>query len=554
MDPAKAATLQEVLASLDVEHEGMTFTSKPESPFMSYVQLSQRAAASGGALADAGLAPGDRVLLVLPDERDFLESFFGAIWTGAIPVPLFPPFMLAQLATYVEHIRRIAKQCEASALVTIAEVAELLNDTDGIPRCVTWSQPEPDHPLPPPYSADPDDIAFIQYTSGSTSKPKGVVSTHRCLLDNVLAFARHMRLHPDRDRGVSWLPLYHDMGLIGGAMLPLLLQGSISYMTPLEFARHPTTWFDLLHETHGTITFAPNFAYSLISRRAGEEQLETWDLSRLRIAGCAAEPIRPEVLREFERRFAAAGLSPTALLPCYGLAEATLAVTMSEISGRWRSLAVSEREFTRSGIAKPVASEDKDALELVSCGRPLPSYRVRIGGADGDPAAPGCQGEIEVRTPALTTGYFESPEATRAALRDGWLRTGDLGLLHEGELFVTGRSTDMLIVNGRNVHPQDVEWRAAEIEGVRAGSVVACGSSGQLGEEVVLVLERAGAVAIPDLTRRVAAHVATECRVPVADVIVVARGSIPKTTSGKLKRNDTRAKYERGELTVLAQT
>lgn len=546
MTSAPPSTLQEMVLGLDHESRGMTFGGAENLP-VTFAELAVRAREVAGGFLGAGAKPGERVILVLPDEREFVEAFLGAVVAGLVPVPLFPPFMLAQLDSYLSHTERIVGQCESKLIVTIPEIAQVLDGAMTERRCISMAELQLDQDVALP-RVKPDDMAFIQYTSGSTSDPKGVVNTHRCLLDNVADFADHMRLDPERDWGVTWLPLYHDMGLIGGVMLPALRQGSVWFMPPLQFARHPTSWFDLIHEVRATTTFAPNFGYGLVTRRATDEQLEGWDLSCLRIAGCAAEPIRPDVLRAFERRFAPAGFSEKALLPCYGLAEATLGVTLSEIDAPWGTHRLdAERLRTDGVVGEP---EDGEVLEVVSCGRPLPSYRVRIVDEAGRPVGENREGEIEIQTPCLTSGYYRDPDATAEAIRDGWLATGDLGFQRDGELYVTGRSKDVLIVNGRNVHPQDVEWCAAEVDGVRPGNVVACPQPTEEGEEVLIVLEASVQDGHEEVRRRVAAYVRSQCRVPVAAVVVLEKGTLPKTTSGKLRRRATREAYERGDLAV----
>jgi fatty-acyl-CoA synthase len=552
MSSTPTATVRAMLETLNSNDMGMTFNCRSAPRFVCHGALGEQIRARGTAFPGMSCRHGDRIVLILPDEQQFIETFFGAIWAGAVPVPLFPPFLLAQLDNYLEHIKRVAAQCDSRMIVTTPEIVALLNQADSSMRCVSFAdlEPNPASRLP---RVRPNDIAFIQYTSGSTSTPRGVVVTHERLLANTIAFAEYMDIDAERDRGVTWLPLYHDMGLIGGAMMPLLKQGSVWYMQPLDFARNPTSWCDLINDMRGTLQFAPNFAYGLLTRRVSDEQLDGWDLSCWRIAGCGAEPIRPEVMRAFETRFARSGLRRTALLPCYGLAEATLAVTLSDPSTRWRSIRI-DSECLRQEGRVVLAEESRATIEVVSCGRAIPAHEVRVADESGRALRDGMEGEVEVRGPCVMERYFADIAASRAALRSGWLHTGDLGFILDDELFITGRRSDLLIINGRNVHPQDIEWCAAEVAGVRQGNVVACGRPGRDGEEVVLVLEPSSAAEdIHALSARVASRVRAECRVPVADVVLLKKDTLPKTTSGKLRRKATREAYEQQRLSVFPE-
>lgn len=545
-------TVQEVVRGLDNDERGMTFDSRSAPRFVPFTNLGQEIRRTGAAFSGAGIMPGDRVILILPDEQQFILAFFGALWTGVVPVPLFPPFLLAQIDTYVEHVRRVVQQCNATSILTIPEIADLLHASDPSLSTLGFDDLPAQDEIDPP-SVTGRSLAFIQYTSGSTATPKGVAVTHRALLMNTLAFVRHMQIDPEYDRGVTWLPLYHDMGLIGGTLMPLLLQASVWYMPPLEFARQPLAWCELIHEVRGTIQFAPNFAYSFLTRRATEEDLERLDLSCWRIAGCGAEPIRPEVMRAFERRFAPTGLRPTALLPCYGLAEATLAVALSDHDRPWRCLHLDAERLRRSGIVVQCDANAASAAELVSCGRAIPDHEVRIVDKSGGPLTEGHDGEVEVRGPCVMTHYYDNLKATEQVLRDGWLRTRDRGFIYEGELYVTGRTADLIIVNGRNVHPQDIEWCVAAIDGVRQGNVVVFGNETAESEDVVVVLECSQDTDIEALTRLVKTTVRAQCGLAVADVLVLEKGTLPKTTSGKLRRRATREGYEAKRLSTLQE-
>jgi fatty-acyl-CoA synthase len=442
-------TLHRVIGDLRRADRSMTFIGSAQATQFSYEELGVDVRRTAGALRACGCQPADRVVLILPDGEQFLHAFFGAIWAGIVPVPLYPPFLFQQIDAYVGHVRRVVDQCGAKLVVTSGPVAALLGARDADMPLIGYEElPAGDEEAPA--RAEGRSMAFIQYTSGSTSTPKGVVVTHRGLLTNAERLSAHMRLDADRDRGVSWLPLYHDMGLIGGMLVPLMLQAAVWYMSPLDFVQRPSSWCDLIHETRSTVQFAPNFAYRLLAQRASDEELDRWDLSAWRVAGCGAEPIRADVIRGFQARFARAGFRPEAMLPCYGLAEATLAVTLADLATPLRALTVDAETLRRAGLAVPIGDGAAAGTELVSCGKPLPEHHVRILSGSGVSLDDGMEGEIQVAGPCVMAGYFDDRQATAAALQGGWLRTGDLGFLFEGELYVTGRSKDVIVTNGRN--------------------------------------------------------------------------------------------------------
>jgi fatty-acyl-CoA synthase len=369
------------------------------------------------------------------------------------------------------------------------------------------------------------DTAFLQFTSGSTAEPKGVIVTHGNLRANTAAILAGIGGSPERTVGVSWLPLYHDMGLIGFVLTPLLQGLDVVLLPTMSFLRRPRSWLDAVHRYRGTITFAPAFAYALATRRATEEDLATWDLSSLEVAGCGAEPIPPGVLESFTELFARhCALSETAVLPAYGLAEATLAVTMKPLGSKVRT------------------SPWQDG-EVISCGVPLPGVGVEVRDGDGRPVPDGEEGEICVRGPSVTPGAV----GPRGGRLDGELATGDLGFVRDGELHVTGRIKDLLVLAGRNLHPQQLEWAAGEVAGVRRGGIVAFSVPSARGERAVVVVEAAEADPA-GLPVAVKARVRDELGVVVSEVTCVPRGTIPKTSSGKLRRAEARERWLAGTL------
>jgi fatty-acyl-CoA synthase len=408
----------------------------------------------------------------------------------------------------------------------------------------------------------PDDLAFLQFTSGSTSLPKGVMVTHGSLAANCKAIIIDgLNADGKIDKGVSWLPLYHDMGLIGFVLAPLTAFVPVVFIPTLSFIKNATLWMETIHKHRGTISFAPNFAYALVSKRARAEQLARWDLSCMRVFGCGAEPINPETMRSFVTQFAAAGLKQSALLPCYGMAEATLAMAFIPLEEPLRTDRIDAEAYHARRVAAPAQAgathEQGDApagphfLEVVCCGKTFPGHGLSIRDDDGNELPERTVGEICFRGPSVAAGYFNNPEATKAAGMgpggSGWLRTGDLGYLAGGEVFISGRLKDILILNGRNYYPQRIEWLVEEVPGVRKGSAVVFSRPGKSSEEVVVVFEGRSAE-VEALKAAITAKVSEELQLQVADVRMVAPGALPKTSSGKLQRRKTRDQYLAGTL------
>jgi fatty-acyl-CoA synthase len=543
-----ATTLAEVVDGLEGDERGYAFLGPDGERRLTFSELRDEARAAARALLAAGLSPGERVLAVLPDQHDFVRLFLGAQLAGVVPVPAYPPFMLAQLDAYLASLGRVAQAAGASALVAPPELHELLGRARPGLRLLDPAELAGDPAGPALPRVRPEDVSFLQFTSGSTAEPKGVVVTHRSLLANARTIDAHLRLDGTRDRAVSWLPLYHDMGLIGFVVVPLLDRVPAWYVPPLDFARRPQVWCETIDRVGGTIAFAPNFAYALVARRARDEELARWDLSSWRVAGCGAEPIQPAALRLFCERLAPAGFDPRALLPCYGLAEATLAVTLTPLRRGLRTARVAADGLRRDGVAT-AACDGEPALELASCGPVVAGHELRVAGRDSRSLPDGREGELWVRGPSVTAGYFADPERTAEGFRDGWLRTGDLGFVAGGELYVTGRRKDLIVVRGRNYHPQDLEWCAGEVRGARRGNAVAFACPGRGGEEAVaLVVERRPGADPAALAEAVRERIAEQLGLRLHETVVVERETLPKTSSGKLRRAETRARYLAGLL------
>jgi fatty-acyl-CoA synthase len=531
----------------------------------SFDAVSREAFRRGGHLLARGLRRGDRLGLVIPEGDEFVLSFLGALAAGVVPVPMYPPLAFGKLDAYIDTTAHILRAAGARQLLTTRKVQavlwSLVDKVAGLESLFTAESfaGEAGAPPPDPDALKPSDTAFLQFTSGSTAAPKGVVVTHSGLMANTRAIIREL-LHagPD-DKGVSWLPMYHDMGLIGFVLAPLLGPTPVVYIPTLDFVKHPTIWLDTVAKHRGTITFAPNFAFALATRRTPERKLAALDLSCIKALGCGAEPNHPATLRAFLERFAPTGLRPQAILPCYGMAEATLAMSFCALDEELVTDRVAPESYHAEGRAEAAAETpaggdagggDAGApLEFVSCGRALPGHTLVVVDEEGRELPERRVGEIVFRGPSVAAGYFDNREATAATFTAAGLRTGDLGYFAGGQLYVTGRMKDIIILNGRNYDPQTIEWQAAEVPGVRKGNVVAFSRPGAATEELVVVAEtkeppeRQGALAAA-----VKERVQEQLFLPVADVLFLEAGALPKTSSGKLQRRKTRAQYLDGTL------
>ncbi len=426
-----------------------------------------------------GLQPGQAVAIMLPTGRDYLFSFFGILMAGGIPVPLYPPARPAQIE---EHLRRhvgILDNCRAAMLVTIPEaktVALLLrSQVESLQRVLMPGDLAGGDAGFTPLPANPGDIAFIQYTSGSTGNPKGVVLTHANLVANIRAMGEAVQASSS-DVFVSWLPLYHDMGLIGAWFAALYHGFPTVLMSPLAFLSHPSRWLWAIHRHRGTLSGGPNFCYELCLKRIEEAELEGLDLSCWRYAFNGAEPVSPNTLAAFERRFARYGLPANALQPVYGLAEASVGLAFPAPGTHYRIDRIDRAAFQNQGVARPAAPADTDALELPGCGRVIAAHHLRVVDAAGVELADRQEGRLQFKGPSATSGYFRNPEQTRKLFDGAWLDTGDLAYLADGELYLSGRAKDVIIRGGRNLYPYELEQAVGALPGIRKGCVAVFGS------------------------------------------------------------------------------
>ena len=542
-------TLPEALAQGARGDAGYCFAGDGDR-WRTYADLQQAALRAAASLLASGLRRGDLVGLVLPDAEQFLTTLFGASMAGLIPASIYPPSTTSDLPRYLELTTGILRASGARAVVTSRALLPAFEDARS--RCpelaLILCADRFDAPI-----AEPDrqpvlsDIAFVQFTSGSTSSPKGVALTHANVSANIDAFLGPSAVAASADDlGVSWLPLNHDMGLVGMALGALYTGRSCVLLPPELFVRRPVEWLRAITRHRATVSFAPNFAFDLCVRRV--KDLSGLDLSSWRVAGCGAEPVHPPTLAAFAEKFAPAGFRDTSFLPCYGLAEHVLAATFPPRGRRPRIEVVSADGLTGPRVA--VANDDAGpSVALVSCGSALPGHRLQIVGEDGRPVGERHVGEILLAGPSVMLGYYKQDALTAQTIRDGWLHTGDLGYLSGGELFVCGRAKDLIIVNGRKYHPQDLEWAVDALGGVRRGRVVAFGAveSGHA-DRVVIVVEPSGTVAADVLTETIRREISSVFGLYVDDVAVVRSGTVGRTTSGKVQRALTKARYEAGEL------
>ncbi|RMG15621.1 MAG: fatty acyl-AMP ligase [Planctomycetota bacterium] len=531
---------QSILEALEASrHGGVRLAGGAGEGRRSYGELAARARRLAGGLAAAGVGRGDRALLVLPTGQAFVDAFFGCSLAGTIPCQLSPPEGFGSARAFRARLAGLARQvgaacaiAEAQLHAAIAEAAPELRLLDPT-ELVTAPEVPPVRPAP----ADP---AFVQFTSGTTRTPRGVVVSQKALAANTEQIGRATGMRSEETVVVSWLPMFHDMGLVGW-LVSLFNDTEVVLSPPRSFLRRPVSWLRTISEWRGTHSPAPTFAYGYAASRVRDRELEGLDLSSWRTAFVGAEPIPADVLRTFAARFAPYGLAPETLLPCYGMAEATLALTFCPDDWPWNSVLVSRRAL-QAGHARPPDGED-DALEVVSCGVPLDPTEVWVEDAAGHRLGDDEVGEVWVRGPSLFSGYWgEAPRDPTAPFA-----TGDLGFVRKGELYVAGRKKDLLILRGENHHPEEVEWAAARVPGVRMGRCAAFTvPDPATGDERLCLLveaERRALLAPAELEVAIRRRVHEECGLAVEDLRLVGPGGVPVTTSGKVRRAAARARF-----------
>jgi fatty-acyl-CoA synthase len=505
-----------------------------------------------------GIKPADRIALVAETGAEFAACFFGAVYAGAWPVPLPLPTSFGGREAYVEQLGVQLKSCDPALFLYPAELADFGRQAAAAADVTARDWESLDSveaaagPLP---TGKPDDIAYLQYSSGSTRFPHGVAVTHRALLDNLRAHGIGLKIE-QADRCLSWLPWYHDMGLVGCFLSPIALQMTVDYLKTEDFARRPLAWLDMITRNPGTsLSYSPSFGYDICSRRMSSQTRaeDRFDLSRWRIAGNGADMIRPDVMQAFVDGFAQAGFEASAFCPSYGLAEATLAVSLMPPGEGIRLELVEENEL--SGCAPDDGQRPQRYRAVVNCGKPVSGMEIEVRGGAGEALPDRGIGKVFVRGASVMHSYFRDEESTRACLSaDGWLDTGDMGYMSGGYIFIVGRAKDMIIINGRNHWPQDIEWAVEQLPGFKAGDIAAFAITGPSGEETPAVLVHCR---VSDASERGRLRDEIRERVraitgisPVVELIPPR--TLPRTSSGKLSRVKARNLYLSGEIQPYA--
>ncbi|WP_439886622.1 AMP-binding protein [Pseudomonas sp. MBLB4123] len=526
-----------------------------EAEAIGYLALQQGATAVAAGLQQRGLEAGQRVALMLPTGRDFLFGFFGILLAGGVPVPIYPPMRLSQIEDHLRRQAAILDNAGASMLITVSEarlLARLLKpQVPSLREILGVAELAADGDRLRAVPRRADDLAFLQYTSGSTGQPKGVMVSHANLLANLRAMGTALRVSGE-DVFVSWLPMYHDMGLIGAWFGSLYYGFELVLMSPLAFLARPARWLRAMHQYGGTLSAAPNFAYELCLSKLEARELEGLDLSRWRLVLNGAEPVNPDTLQRFAERFAAYGLAPTAVTPVYGLAEGTLGVAFPALGRGPRVDWVRREAFQASGRAQPVEPGSPDALRFVCCGQPLPGHQLRVVDEQGVELPERTEGHVQFKGPSTTAGYFANPQESARVRHGPWLDSLDLGYMAGGELYLSGRAKDLIIRGGRNIYPYDVETAVGNLPGLRKGCVAVFGSGDAAsGSERLVVLAETheqDAEARRDLRLAINRVALDLTGVPPDDIVLAPPHSVLKTSSGKIRRAASRELYERGEV------
>ena len=551
--PLKRADFATLADALDYAALGQTgcnfYNGRGELyEILPYAKLREQAFELARRLAGLGLPRESRVALVAETTPDFVRFFFACQYAGLVPVPLPIPFSLGSHEAYVRQLRTMLESCRPDVAMAPVNFISFLNEAVAGLRLEFFGTPEDFHRLP--YAdADPQplqshELAYLQYTSGSTRFPRGVMIRQAAVMDNLAGIAQHgVDLRPG-DRAVSWLPFYHDMGLVGLMLTPVASQVSVDYLGTREFAMRPRQWLALMSRNKATISFGPPFGYELCTRRLRPGEAAKFDLSAWRVAGVGAEMIRTETLRNFAEALAPAGFREEAFLPCYGMAECSLAVSFAPLNQGLQVDRVDAECLALNGEAVPLEDGGR-TNEFVDCGTLLPGFEMRILDEQGREVPERRIGTIYLRGPSVMSGYFDDPESTTAVLsRDGWLNTGDLGYRVGDRLFLTGREKDLIIVNGRNIWPQDLEYLAHQQPEVRPGDALAFGVPDADGDRVILVVqcrendERKRVDLIERIRSRVQSEIGVDCTVEL-----VPLHTLPRTSSGKLSRSKARQNY-----------
>lgn len=558
LDPSEAKTLLDILllyaiATPNRPHIYLQDEFGKEE-VITYGQLLNHSQCVAFEFLKRGLRRGETIAIMQPTNAGFFYTFFGALLIGCIPVPIYPPFRLHQIESYAKQESKILKNAEVRMLVTFQE-AETLSKllrvfVPSLKEVTTVNSLLKGNEKAPIITADENDFALIQYTSGSTSDPKGVLLTHQNLLANIRAYGKAIGVN-ENDATVSWVPLYHDLGLIGMWFGSLYHGIPLTLLSPLTFLNRPERWLWAIHYHRGTISGGPNFAYELCVKKIDSSKIEGLDLSSWRIAANGAEAIQPKTLDRFYEKFKSYGFKKESFLPVYGLAESSVCVTTSNPGHLPRIDKIERKPFEREALA--IAANKNSPLEFVSCGKPIPGHAIRIVNEDMKALPERHIGPIQFQGPSSMQGYYGNIEATNAIYHDGWWDTGDVGYISDGELFVTGRKKDLIIKAGRNLYPPEIEELTAQVKGVRQGCVVAIGLNDiKRGTEKLIVIaetrEKKSKIQ-NEMIQHINEKIASALDVTPDQILLVPPHTIPKTSSGKLQRSACKMAYNKGKLT-----
>jgi len=531
------------------------YTDQGDGEVITYSQLKHAAMRIAGGLQQRGLKPAEPVVLMLPSCPDYFYSFFGILLAGGVPVPVYPPARPSQLEDHMRRHVRILSNCLARIFITVSEakgIAQLLkSQVANLQHIVSVAELTATTAISMPPVIIAKDIAFIQYTSGSTGNPKGVVLTHANLLANIRAMGHVVKAGP-KDVFVSWLPLYHDMGLIGAWFGSLYFACLFVVMPPLNFLARPERWLWAIHHYHGTLSASPNFGYEYCLRRLSDEDLKGLDLSSWRAAFNGAESVSPETLNNFSQRLKIFGFNKKSMMPVYGLAESTVGLAFPPLDRGSVIDTIERNTFMRTGVAIPIQGEDEHALRFVSSGPPLPNHQIRVIDSAGHELPERHEGCLEFHGPSSTSGYYRDAEKTQNLFDEEWLDTGDLAYIANGELFVTGRIKDIIIKAGRNIYPHELEEAIGNVAEIRTGRVAVFGSEDKQSETerliVVAETHNKDSNELEKLRTEINSLATDLIGTPPDDIVLAPPGSVLKTSSGKIRRAASRELFENGGI------
>ena len=556
--PDQAQTLVEVLewhaARQPHRDHVVLYDDKESARTVSYAALLLHARRIAAGLLAEGVEPKQTVALMLPTGVEYLASFFGVLLAGAVPVPIYPPARLSQIDEHLARHGRILANAGAVLIITVPEaqgVASLLATVaPALRKSVTPAELERE-PMDILHRAAADDLAFLQYTSGSTGDPKGVMLSHANLLANIRALGRVVKASSE-DVFVSWLPLYHDMGLIGAWLGSLYHAMPLVLMSPLTFLARPASWLRAISRHRGTLSAAPNFAYDLIARKLPDAELAGLDLWSWRLAFNGAEPVIPATLEAFAQRLGGVGFRRASMTPVYGLAECSVGLAIPPLDRGPRIDAIDRERFARERIAQPIDPGAVSAMLVPACGRALPGHEMRVVDDFDHELAERHVGKLQFRGPSATRGYYRNEDATRKLIRDGWIDSGDYAYLHDGEVYLTGRAKDLIIRGGRNIYPYELEQAVGALPGIRKGCVAVFAATDPAGgtEKLVIMAETRETAAEPrarltDEINRISIDVVG---MPADEIVLAPPYTVLKTSSGKIRRAASREIFERGAI------